>query len=171
MGRAPRGRDQQWEHGVNSAGTLHSGQKQNENPAPLAGHMEDRGLEKDAAGESRPAPGAGGMMQNSKVEWQGLGTHSGLAVWGPYALLLRAVLKLGWRWSTGGEGGAVDIKEGFSSQQIAAVQSPSKLLSRENNSALRSMGKIQEQALRLLLKYNSVLVHHFPNASLRSYKK
>lgn len=59
--------------------------------------MEDRGLENDAAGERSPAPGAGGVMQNSKVERQGLGTHSGLAVWGPYSLLLRAAFKLGWR--------------------------------------------------------------------------
>lgn len=87
--------------------------------------MEDRGLENDAAGESSPVPGAGGVMQNSKVEWQGLGTHSDLAVWGPYALLLRAALKLGWG-GVGGEGAAVDIKDGLNSQQIAAVQSPSK---------------------------------------------
>lgn len=66
-------------------------------------------------------------MRNSKVEQQGLGTHSGLAVWGPYPLLLRAAFKLGWRWSVGGEGAAVDGKEGFSSQQIAANQSPSTL--------------------------------------------
>jgi hypothetical protein len=101
-------------------------------------------------------------MQNSKG-WSSKSTgQSGLAVLGPYNLLLIAVFKLGWEVKWGQEGGA----GGHQNVLAASIQLPPHLQAPfrgDKPAILPVRGEIWTQALRMLFNHIFVIDNHFLN--------